>query len=158
MICLRRAAPGVTLEKLIVKSRGTGPIKKFACLAGFMCLMLTACGRKETPPVSEDARLSQIIVGTWVKIEGHSKLTNCFRADGSDSLAAYITKSNDVEAFNYEGTWLITNTNVVFTLTKSSEPKLQPVGTVARAHIIQLDAERLVYNLDGQIIAWNRLK
>jgi hypothetical protein len=139
------------------------------CITGFLCLTFVGCGQKVAPANTEDARLTQQIVGTWTLtvtsdiqhsngFKATFKATNYFTADGNYSFVGDLVQSNVNKTFNYDGTWLVTNRDLVFTLTKSSEPKVQPVGMVIRAHIIQLDAGRMVYNLDGQTIALDRVK
>ncbi len=86
------------------------------------------------------------------------KATNCFAADGTCSFVGKVVHSDTNRTFNYESTWLVTNKDLVLTITKTSEPKGQPVGTIIRDHIVQLDAKRMVGEIDGQTNIWERIR
>ncbi len=105
----------------------------------FLVLLVAGCHRN-------DAKLSRQIVGTWAPGAG---ISMAISPDGS-FLSAF-TKTNLVVVLTYQGTWLVRDGELVMTITNASGTKEhEPVGSIDRMKIVQVDAARLALGMNGQ--------
>jgi hypothetical protein len=133
-------------------------------------IMLSACKRQAQQGSGNmtENRLRQLIVGEWAaddvlaadnKRVASSKTTNFFAPNGSYTFISAKIEGNTMSTFLNQGTWSLTNQDLILTTTNSSQPKLQPVGTVGLAHIIRANDNQLIYKLNGGLtISFDRVK
>jgi hypothetical protein len=99
------------------------------------CMLLVAC-RRSSPT---DSALRQKIVGTWQISYGVTILA----ANGNFVCKATNRWSTGSKEFSYEGTWQLQDGILIFTYTKTSEPKYMPVGKVERCQVIRAEEQEL---------------
>ena len=118
------------------------PVKLVLSILTF-CMLLVAC-RRSSPA---DSALHQKIVGTWawtpVEAQTSGGVTT-FAANGNFVFKGTNRWATGAKEFSYEGTWQIQDGILIFTLTKTSEPKYMPVGKVDRCKIIRADDRDLM--------------
>ncbi len=102
-------------------------------------LLVAGCQRR-------DAKLTQQIAGEW-KHEGGFDMT--ISSDGS-----FSSGSSDVA---YQGTWQVSAGELVATITNATGTKKhEPVGSIDRMKIVQVDKSHLTLESSGQTIDYER--
>jgi len=99
-----------------------------------LCLLLIGCEGR-------DAKLSQQVLGTW-NDTGASRGGMAIASDGH--FSPIWSKSE------YRGTWLVNEGVLVMTITNASGPNNEPVGSVDRMRIVEVDSSRLAIEFNGQ--------
>jgi len=130
---------------------------------GAPCLQLVVCslvlawvliGCKENHS-KNDTILRQNITGTWTYSTNSTECRIVINPSGVFSTVA--TNMNVPKEFIYEGKWKVLDNFMIVTLTKTSQPKFEPVGRIERFQIIRLTKTELIYQEeDGQVISLTR--
>lgn len=108
-----------------------------------MCMFLMSCERS-------DSRLRQQAVGTWGKQEGEITF---------DSLGIFHSRWGSNKPVDFFGTWEVKNGILMATSTNIDShgfTNMPPVGQVDSFRIIQVDASRLVLEIDGHTNSYIR--
>ena len=112
---------------------------RFAFTFVLLGLLVAGCHRQDT-------KLTQQIVGAW-KHEGGfdmSILPDGRFSSGSSSVA-------------YQGTWLVSADELVMTITNATGTKQhEPVGSIDRMKIVQIDKSHLTLESSSQMIYYGR--
>lgn len=125
-------------------------------MIGF-CRVQSADEAAPQPSPPSDAQIIQKIVGTWlVELSGKGatlKGTETFLADGKIVSKYHITGIHgDVDVVS-NSTWQVKDGVLTETLTETSNPKMETVGTTSHRKIIRVDDEELVYQKENGGIA-----
>jgi len=75
--------------------------------------------------------------------DGTSRGFTTFAANGNFVHKSTNPWANGSKEFSYEGTCQLQHEILIFTYTKTSEPKYMPVGKVERCQIIRAEEEEL---------------
>ncbi len=137
-------------------------------------MLLTALNLEAAPAATNtfpagkalsDAYIKQQIVGTWyleepIKPAGSHKLVITISADGTSSSRTIVALPKETNEWNYAGKWAIKDGICTTTLTKSRVKggKSDPVGSVERSKILNVDSNQLVQAVGKQIITLKRKK
>ncbi len=117
---------------------------KFFATAILLGLFLSGCSR-------EDKTNSQF-VGTW-QHEGGFSMT--LLAD--HSFSSIFTTSNQAVVLTYQGTWLAKDDYLISTTTNVSGIKRhEPVGSVERFKVIEVDGNHLTIKSGDQILSYKK--
>jgi hypothetical protein len=102
--------------------------------------------------------LHKDIVGTWAYSTNSTQCTIVIDPDGTFSTIA--TNVDIPKEFMYEGKWEVLDNFLITTLTKTSQPKFEPVGRIDRYQIIRLTKTEMIYReeKEGQVISLKRKK
>jgi hypothetical protein len=112
-------------------------------------ILLTSCGKRPGGQVSAtDTPLAEKVVGTWIQGEdkpgiGWSGGVTTIRRDRTYTSRSTNRWNGGSREFAYEGTWAVQGQVLLFTYTKSTEPKGYPVGSTQRCEIVRLDDREL---------------
>jgi hypothetical protein len=113
---------------------------RFAFTFILIGLLVAGCHRRE-------AKLTDQIVGAWNHVDGGFSMT--ISSDGS-----FSSGSSNVA---YQGTWLVGDAVLVMTITNATGTKQhEPVGSVDRMKIVQVDESHLTLEQNDQTIYYKR--
>jgi hypothetical protein len=116
---------------------------------GFGLLLLLRSYQTFADELPKDTKLQQVIEGSWTRSDEFSQWSLAFDANGVYREHDINVRSNVQRTFTYEGKWQIQAGMLITTITKTSVPELEPVGSTHLYKIIRLDATDLVYRSEN---------
>ena len=111
----------------------------------FIFLAVLAHGAMKT---QSDADISAALVGTWIPAPSeqttmHGRVT--YYADGHCVEFVWPASQPESTAIRIEGRWFVTNSILVLTSVKSSNPQIVPIGVELRDHIVSISSDQFVF-------------
>ena len=106
--------------------------------------------------VSTDKELQVALVGSWVTPpDGTEALViasrQVFNDDGTTQLFIYPTFECRTPAAAIEGRWWIEDGVLSTEITRTTDPRLIPVGEIQKVVIVAVDEGKIVFHADDQL-------
>lgn len=117
-------------------------------LAALLAVGLLPAPSVHAQNADADEATRQQMIGTWVipkdsvDYDGNPS-RDVYRRDGTTSFYIYRDAGCHNVATTVDGTWDVRNGILTATITKSSDPKMFPVGMTARDQVMDLDTTHL---------------
>lgn len=109
-------------------------------------MLLTGCGRRETT-------IQNQVAGTWFHDDSYYRCVMKLVSDGSFHSRCTTTFTNATYEWSYDGTWEVKDGVLISTITNSSTKNtdhFEPVGTVDRVRIVEIDGSHLALAIEDQ--------
>ena len=116
-----------------------------ALIVFLMFLAVAVCAATKT---QSDADISKALVGTWIAAPSdHEPIQGrvTYFADGHSVELVWPAGQPESTAVRIESQWLVTNSMLILTSVKSSNPQIVPIGIQIKDHIISISEDQFVY-------------
>ena len=125
-------------------------------IAAWLVAGMLSAGIANADPNS-DSELKVALVGSWVTppdsgVEAALIASRqVFNHDGTTQLFIYPTFECRTPAAAIEGRWWIENGVLSTQITRTTDPRLIPVGQIQQVDIVALDGTTIVFHADDQL-------
>ena len=121
----------------------------FVAVLGFASSMAYAA---DDPKKPADADINRLLIGKWEGADQATGITGTitYGKDGKFTADGMVPVGNKKLEVNTEGTWSVSGGTITYKVTKSSRPRVAPVGTEIKEVVNAIDEKNIRFTREQE--------